>query len=255
MKDLHPNLRAALLWLLNQDSNGDSIPNGPSLWHEVNSRYTSLFTSDLWLTALRVGEELLGELEMQSQARAMRIESANNLNSQLWNGRYYNIYFDPSNPLSSLDQPYLLGNLPGERFTFSIGLNSFLDVHRLNRNFHSLASSFDTIHESSLIIPSPSATAQLFAQAFDAAALIRFGYVNETLSYLQKTPVEYQISRISASGQYWKRTRHLDRPDPPHVNYRTNSPANQYSTAALQYRQSAGVCTVSALRAGGGGAV
>lgn len=193
MKDLHPNLRAALLWLLNQDSNGDSIPNGPSLWHEVNSRYTSLFTSDLWLTALRVGEELLGELEMQSQARAMRIESANNLNSQLWNGRYYNIYFDPSNPLSSLDQPYLLGNLPGERFTFSIGLNSFLDVHRLNRNFHSLASSFDTIHESSLIIPSPSATAQLFAQAFDAAALIRFGYVNETLSYLQKTPVEYQI--------------------------------------------------------------
>ena len=78
----------------------------------------SLFTSDLWLTALRVGEELLGELEMQSQARAMRIESANNLNSQLWNGRYYNIYFDPSNPLSSPDQPYLLGNLPGERLPF-----------------------------------------------------------------------------------------------------------------------------------------
>ncbi|MFB3787195.1 MAG: GH116 family glycosyl-hydrolase [bacterium] len=169
LEKMFPHLRFATLWLLNRDSNGDGLPDGASLWPWSREGMTSLFLADLYLAALRVGEnlgQLFKDFELLNWCQQQREAAALALNNQLWNGNYYNLYYLPSDPVfpeSALSVPGALG---GEWYALSQGWNLFLKPERVTRALQDL---------SNRVMDDPGYLAGL-AQNPGALPCIRYGY-------------------------------------------------------------------------------
>lgn len=178
LKDHYQHVRYALHWLMSRDANSDAIPDGLSLWPWANEGNTALFSGSLAQAAFRIGEELeqiYKDLEFQTWCRQQGEQITRNLGSQLWNGNYYNPFFDPRRPTAAENAKLAFGQLPGEWFALMQGWNSFLPKDRLHRIAQCIAKNLATL-------PAPaSAKDNLsfrygFAQAFTGPLLLRYGY-------------------------------------------------------------------------------
>ena len=200
LQEVAPHARAAILWLMGKDANGDGIPDGASMRKNEGDRAISLFTGDLWLAVLRMADDfgsMLGDLEFQSHCRTLRAQAAQNLARQLWNGQYFNPYFRSDRPLDNESDRLTPSALTGEWFAAVQGWRPLLDADLVWRSFAVMAESvypydpvkdFRQATENSKIPDSHSlALSGGFTDAAYAASLIRFGYPNAALAYLRKS--------------------------------------------------------------------
>lgn len=178
LKKHYPHIRSALQWLMSRDGNGDMIPDGSSLWPWACEGTTALFTGNVAMAAFRIGEELeqtFNDLEFQSWCRQQGEQIARNLSSQLWNGDYFNPFFDARRPAAPESQTMVPGQLPGEWFALMQGWNSFLPKERLHRTTQWIAQNLYT--KAKPVSPNSEFSWRYgFAPAFTGPLLLRYGY-------------------------------------------------------------------------------
>ncbi|MEW6236602.1 MAG: GH116 family glycosyl-hydrolase [Candidatus Omnitrophota bacterium] len=189
LEEMKPGIRESLLWLMQKDANGDAIPDGHSLWPGCGEGIASSFSADLWLQALRVGEEIAvgyGDLEMQSYCSELRKSAAQNMMSQLWNGRYFNAFFNPNQPLSAEGTALLPGAMPGTSGALRLGWKSPLGDDIVAQAMKTLAGRITSgaIADSNFS-GKLSGVLSLFAKSFAPYSLARFGYPDAALRLLE----------------------------------------------------------------------
>ncbi len=178
LEDKKPHIRYALRWLMNKDRNGDMIPDGISLWPSPGESGTNLFTGSLAMAAYRIGEELeqiFQDLEFQGWCRRYSVQISRNLGSQLWNGNYYNFFFDASRPTSPDSGKLIPGLIAGEAFAVMQGWKSLLPSPRITKMIQSLANSLDNATPDSSV-DSELARQYGFDPAIAGPMLLRYGY-------------------------------------------------------------------------------
>ncbi|HQH72602.1 MAG TPA: GH116 family glycosyl hydrolase, partial [bacterium] len=179
----------------NKDTNGDGIPDGASLWPWSREGMTSLFLADLYLAALRVGEslgQLFQDFELLSWCQQQRDAAALALNSQLWNGNYYNLYYLPSDPVSLESAVSVPGALGGEWFALSQGWNLFLKPERIGRALQDLTNRMvDDPGFLAGLAQNPNTLPSVrygYGPAWTAASLIRLGNPEAGLRIIREQP-------------------------------------------------------------------
>ncbi len=197
LQDMYPHLREAILWLMAQDSNNDSIPNGPSLARRENEQSTRLFTGSLWMAALRIGEEVLAEINIRTRCRDMLQDSQQNLVSQLWNGSYLKPRYSASpNPSNEFIAPKL-GQLPGETFAQLHGFQPLIEPDYLQIHYQSIS---ERLRESDSMNRPKSAYGVSFANAFDNASLVQAGFESGVQKYFER--VDPSLRNLSDAGAW-----------------------------------------------------
>ncbi len=199
LEELRPHLQAAMHWLESRDSNEDSIPDGPSLWPWSRKGNVSLFTADLWLAALRTREEvehLFQDIEFQTSARLSRQQAVSSLSAPLWNGNFFNAFFDTERPDALKSAVQVPGTLPGEWFALFQGWNPLLKKGDFTRSLQTLSISILSDRPGRAKIPASEggrlSSRYGFTSAFAASSLCRAGYpeaaLNLVQSYHEKPP-------------------------------------------------------------------
>lgn len=93
-----PAAQRALEWLRTRDSDGDLLPEGPTMWEYRRLGGTFAYTGTLYLAALRAAEAMaraLGDRRAEDGYREQFRLARLNLMSELWNGRYLATQLDP----------------------------------------------------------------------------------------------------------------------------------------------------------------
>jgi len=189
LEEMKPSIREILLWLMQKDANGDAIPDGVSVWPGCGEGVASLFSADLWLEVLRVGEEFAaanGDMEMQSYCSEYRKSAARNMTSQLWNGRYFNVFFNPNQPLSAEGTSLLPGAMPGTSGALRFGWKSPVGDDIVAQAMKTLAGRITSGEiADSVFTGKQSGILSLFAKSFAPYSLARFGYPEAALRLLE----------------------------------------------------------------------
>ena len=177
LKALYPHINAALNWLIGEDKNGDSIPDGPSFWQDEIREGASVYSASLWAAALEAGEEWsswFNNYDLQTQCHRTRERALNNTASQLWNGRFFNRYFDSNRP-SAPDSGVLLPEaFPGEWFAAGEGWRPLFDRSQVHQSLVSLLGMFS--HGSPDVYRT--ITFPPFFESFGVSTLVLYGYTN-----------------------------------------------------------------------------
>lgn len=195
LEKMFPHLRFAVLWLLNRDTNGDGLPDGTSLWPPNKEGMTSLFLGDLYLAALRVGEnlgQLFQDFELMNWSIQEREKASRTLNNQLWNGNYYNFYYLLSDPVYQESAMHVPGTLGGEWFALSHAWNLFLKPERVTRALQDISNRF--VEDPNFLTQlerNPNSFPSLrygFGPAWTAASLVRAGNPEAGLRMIRNRP-------------------------------------------------------------------
>ncbi len=190
LTELFPNLRNALYWIMRQDTDHDEIPDGPSLMASAPEQSTSLFTADLWLATLRMGEELgglFGDIELQSQCRRNREIAERRIVNQFWNGRFFT-HSISRNILTQDQQENSSLAYPGEWFAATQDWNFLMDREFL---FHSLRNISNQILNRTESKPEAQTNLSDFrftrlTEPFFASLLARMGETDIAFSFVRK---------------------------------------------------------------------
>ncbi|MDP8246186.1 MAG: GH116 family glycosyl-hydrolase [Candidatus Hinthialibacter antarcticus] len=193
LKDMVPNLRAAIVWLAKQAEDG-GVPRGPVLLGNASRHATSLENIDLYLGALRIGEELgqwAGDLEFQSICRKTYRQIAQRAIQQLWNGEFFLNEFDVNSQTQAPTvQP---GALPGTGFLQSIGWNLPLGDERIVSRWRGFAD-----QSSGSVLP------RSWAPGLDVASMILAGYPNAALQAVNvKSHIQNGWDVLNDASLWW----------------------------------------------------
>ncbi|MDX9755278.1 MAG: GH116 family glycosyl-hydrolase, partial [bacterium] len=188
LKDKYLNVRSAILWMITKDTDGDAIPDGASMFAQSGEGVTNLFSADLWLAVLKIGEEMgqwFRDPEFQSQCRDARLQAQANLLSELWNGTFLQAAYHAQDPLAS-DAGHLVGgSLPGEWFAFWHGWNPLLGHEYVAKTAQAMVNQLS--HEDTGIL---FANHPGYTMAFTPALLARLGYSAAAEQAIRALPME-----------------------------------------------------------------
>jgi uncharacterized protein (DUF608 family) len=115
LKAAYPVVHRALDWLATRDTDGDGIPEGGSTWSYQHYPGSFVYTAGMYLAALRAGERMAKisqDRKTEEQLRLRFREVRDNAMAQLWNGRYFSKYLDPTTGQRSTN--LFAGALAGE---------------------------------------------------------------------------------------------------------------------------------------------
>ncbi|RJP25932.1 MAG: hypothetical protein C4527_16450 [Candidatus Omnitrophota bacterium] len=188
-----PHLRSAIYWLMRQDTNNDEIPDGPSLWFSHASESTTFYTADLWLAALRIGEELggwFGDMQLQSSCRKRRELAQKRTVGQFWTGNFFKSMLKP--PSVEEERPSFSLAFPGEWFALSHGWRTLLDEKLIQHHVLTISNRFREM--SALSYDDSEPTEYEFNsgeslsgchEAFYASLLARMGESGNAMSFMK----------------------------------------------------------------------
>lgn len=190
IKQFYPHIRAAISWMIQQDTNADSIPDGNTYSSYGGEGVTTLFTADIWLAVLQIGEELaqrVGDPEFQSQCRRTHEIARNNTIRVLWNGAFLQTSFSPHAPMRETAGRLTLGMLPGTWFASKYGWNPLLAPETILQTAHSLANGMAEYEKPFLFKNIP-----LFCYSFTPSLLNRLGLHHAAGSSITETMAQYR---------------------------------------------------------------
>ena len=176
LTDMIPNLRAAIVWLAKQAEDGDGVPRGPLLLDAAPRHAVAFENVDLYIAALRIGEELgqwAGDIEFQSICRKAYLQVAQRAAQQLWNGEFYISEFDAN--AATAPTAVRAGSLLGTGALHSMGWNLPLGSERIAARWRTFADR----------APSRSLPAS-WAPGLDAASMALSGYPNAAVHALNR---------------------------------------------------------------------
>ncbi len=183
--EMAPNLRAAIIWLAKQARENQGIPRGPLLLGDAPGGAVSLENVDLYLVALRIGEEIglwAGDIEFQSICRKAYQEVAERAVQYLWSGRAFTNTFAPSSG------PVVEGPLLATGVLQSIGWRPLLGGDLIAARWRMFADS-----------PFANPLPKSWAPGADAASMVLSGYPNAALQALEQSTTH----SINAEASLW----------------------------------------------------
>lgn len=127
LAEVYPSLVRAVLWLRQQDTDGDGVPEGGTTF-AANAAGTQAYTAGLFLASLRAVEELASlqrDKDTVKKIQEFYPQARRNVLAELWNGQYFNRFFIPATAARSTDVWW--GQLAGEASAASLELGAVSD--------------------------------------------------------------------------------------------------------------------------------
>ncbi|MBZ0257620.1 hypothetical protein K8I31_16255 [bacterium] len=192
-KELTPNMRAAIIWMAKQGEESGGIPRGPVLLDNASRASASLENIDLYLAALRIGEEVglwAGDIEFQSICRNTYRQVGQRAVQQLWNGEFFLNEFDAK---STSDAPALKpGPLLGSGMLQTIGWNLPLGGERIAARWRTFADQ-------------PNGTLpRSWGLGLDVASMILAGYPNDAVqACIQNANIQSGWDVLNDASLWW----------------------------------------------------
>ncbi len=150
MKAAYPAVVRALSWLKSQDTDGDGLPEGTTVWQQTDPG-TFSYTAGLYLAALRAADVLAtanADRKVEAEVREQFRVARNSATAQLWNGRYFARYLDPTTGQRSSN--LFVGSLAGEWAAEWLDLPELLDRRQ---TAVALDSALDLLPQAARILP------------------------------------------------------------------------------------------------------
>ena len=185
-EQMFPHIRAGVTWLMDKDTNNDGIPEGPAYHPYGGSQSTALFSADLYLAALRVGEEAgqrFKDSELQARSHATWISAEKNVVYELWNSTCLQAIYHPDNPTSADAGKLVAGTMPGEWFTSQYGWKSSLGYSYPFKTMQAVANRIYQEDTENLFSNIP-----LFITSFTPSLLARYGLYEAAGQFIRKYP-------------------------------------------------------------------
>ncbi|MHC4871482.1 MAG: GH116 family glycosyl-hydrolase [Planctomycetota bacterium] len=104
---IYPKVKAAMHWGQTLDVDGDGIPDCHGIdqgWDTWPMQGAVCYIADLWLAALKAGEkmaEIFNDAEFADWCRELFQKASDTVENKLWNGKYYNLFFNQADNTSS----------------------------------------------------------------------------------------------------------------------------------------------------------
>lgn len=140
IKELWPNITAAMASIESLDTDGDGLPDvgtKRNTYDAWNFAGVSTYISLLWLAALKAAAYLadaVGADDLAAHWRQQVVSGTAAVESKLWNGRYYNLWIDGDRE----DACCMTDQLDGEYFSRIIGLGPILNSDRVRKALESI---------------------------------------------------------------------------------------------------------------------
>jgi non-lysosomal glucosylceramidase len=238
LKEMYPKMTAALEWILTRDFDGDGIPDcvggGDGGFDATSVQGRDTYTGSIFIASLIAFREAARVLDRNRDVeRAEKlITKARKSFEELYNGRYFEAW--TGQPIST---GYLfMGQVMGDWWTETLGLESFIDAQKLRSAYDQLfkvnaqVSRFNTPN----LVSEEGRIWEISCQAWCSMPRVVFGlsavrYRAGDKKWLDAAKKEW--SNIVARGVVWDQPSRIDgrtgKPDPEltYLDHYVGSPA------------------------------